>query len=397
MDFNASFQGERVIDDDKLSALIEIISRHRLGLKDVEPDILGRAYEYLIRKFAEGQGQTAGEIYTPREVAWIMAYAVDPKEGEEVYDPCCGSGGLLIKCQLTLIEKAGGKEKVKKPLRIYGQELGHTTFAMAKMNTIIHDMHGELAIGDTLRNPKFLDNSHLKRFDIVVANPMWNQDGYNHEFYDSDPYERFKFGYPPAGTADWGWVQHMFASLNDKGRAAIVLDTGAVSRGSGGKGTKREKEIRAKFIENDWIEGILLLPDNLFYNTTASGIVLFLNKAKQPSRKGQIILINASLDFNKGQPKNFITEPGINRITRAFLNWEVEDKFSNVITLEEAKQFDYDLLPSRHVDIGETGTHRPITHILYDLEGMEREAERVDKELKSILNELGLNSEAYDI
>ncbi len=149
---------------------------------------------------------------------------------------------------------------MKRPLQLHGQELNHVTYAIAKMNMIIHDMEGEIAIGDTFRNPKFLSGSKLKTFDLVAANPMWNQDGYNIDFYDADPFDRFRFGYSPASSADWGWVQHMFASLNKHGRAVIVLDTGAVSRGSGGKGSNRERDIRKQFVDGDLIEGVILLP-----------------------------------------------------------------------------------------------------------------------------------------
>lgn len=396
VDFNATISGERIIADTKLSSLIETISKHRLGLKDVEPDILGRAYEYLLRKFAEGQGQSAGEFYTPREVAWIMAYSVNVKEGDEVYDPCCGSGGLLVKSELVVIEKAGVKEKVKKPARLHGQELGATTFAMAKMNMILHDMTGEMAIGDTMRNPKFLDGSKLKRFDIVMANPMWNQKEWDDKFYDSDHHERFKFGYPPGSSADWGWVQHMYSSLKDNGRAAIVLDTGAVSRGSGNQGSNKEKEIRSKFVDNDLIEAVLLLPENLFYNTTAPGIVLFLNRAKEKNRQGKILLVNASQEFEKGRPKNFITQEGIRRISDTLLGWNEEEKFSRIISTEEAVKNDYNLSPSRYVETAEADTHRPIGHILYDLEQAEKDAARIDGELSVILAKLGLKAEAYD-
>jgi len=160
VDFNATVSGQRIIDDGKLSSLIEIISKQRLGLADCEPDILGRAYDYLLRKFAEGQGQSAGEFLTPKEVGWLMAYILDPQQGETVYDPACGTAGLLIKCELALAEKMNGK-KVSKPLQLYGQEQNHVTYAMAKMNTIIHDMEGSIAIGDTMRNPKLLDGSCL--------------------------------------------------------------------------------------------------------------------------------------------------------------------------------------------------------------------------------------------
>ncbi|MFI5417718.1 MAG: N-6 DNA methylase, partial [Candidatus Lutacidiplasmatales archaeon] len=208
VDFNTTFAGQRVIEDSRLQSLIESLSdpRYRLGLDDVEPDILGRAYEYLLRKFAEGQGQSAGEFFTPKEVGWLIARIMSPEQGESVYDPACGSGGLLVKCELLVQEKSG---IVQRPLQLFGQEINHVTYAMSRMNMIVHDMEGEIAIGDTLRNPKFLEAGGLRKFDVVVANPMWMQDGYDGGFYENDPYGRFTAGYPTANTADWGWIQHM--------------------------------------------------------------------------------------------------------------------------------------------------------------------------------------------
>ena len=385
VDFNATVSGQRIIDDGKLSSLIEIISRNRLGLKDAESDILGRAYEYLLRKFAEGQGQSAGEFYTPKEVGWIMAYILDPEQGQEVYDPACGSGGLLVKSQLALKEK---EKKISKPLRLYGQEQNYVTYAMAKMNMIIHDMEGDIAIGDTLRNPKFLEGSVLKTFDLVVANPMWNQDGYNSEFYESDTFNRFNNGYPPASSADWGWIQLMFASLNKNGKAAIVLDTGSVARGSGNKGSNREKEIRKAFVDNDWIEAILLLPENLFYNTTAPGIILILNKNKPKERKDRIMLINTSLEFEKGRPKNFIPDDNIEKIAKAFHDWKNIDKFTKIISNEEVGGNDYNLSPSRYVGNGKEEEYRNVDEILVELAELEEEREKTDRELNEIMKKI---------
>jgi len=398
VDFNATVSGQRILDDGKLWALIEIVSRHRLGLADAEPDILGRAYEYLLRKFAEGQGQSAGEFYTPKEVGWLMAYLLDPQPGQSVYDPACGSAGLLVKCQLAAQEKDGHDDQ---PLQLYGQEFNHVTFAIAKMNMIIHDMEGEIVIGDTLRNPKLLavgasGRSSLRRFDLVTANPMWNQDGYTAEFYENDPFERFT-QYPPASSADWGWVQHMAASLNDpstgsgqaSGRAAIVLDTGAVSRGSGNVGTNKEKDARRALAQKDWIEGVALLPENLFYNTTAPGIILLLNKAKPAGRRGQIMLINASQEFEKGRPKNFIPDDGIQKIAKAFHRWQDVEKFARIIDLAEAEKNDYNLSPSRYVDTGEAEQHRDVQSIIDDLASAEADAATLDAELNQVLRSLG--------
>jgi type I restriction enzyme M protein len=291
-DFNATQAGQRILDDDRLQALVQKLGEYRLGLDDVEPDILGRAYEYLLRKFAEGQGQSAGEFYTPREVAVLMARILVPQPGQTIYDPCCGSGGLLIKAHLRLIERLGVKTNGSRrlpasvaPLRLFGQEINPSTFAMARMNTFIHDMEAEIAIGDTMARPAFTrDDGTLRLFDLVTANPMWNQK-FPPSQYENDTYGRFARGVPPSSSADWGWIQHMAASLNEGGKMTVVLDTGAVSRGSGNQGSNKERDVRKVFVEADLIEAVFLLPENLFYNTTAPGIILVVNKAKRhPAR-----------------------------------------------------------------------------------------------------------------
>ncbi len=385
VDFNATISGERILDDGRLSSLIEILSRHRLGLEDAEPDILGRAYEYLLRKFAEGSGQSAGEYYTPKEVAWLMAKLVDPEQGEEIYDPTCGSGGLLIKCQLVLKEKAKGV--VEFPLRLYGQENNPVTYALAKMNMIIHDMDGEIKVGDTFKNPKFVEGGKLRVFPKVTANPMWNQKEYRKDFYESDPYNRFILGIPPNNTADWGWIQHMFSSLKEKGKVVVVIDTGTVSRGSGKQGSDKEKEIRKKFVDKDYVEAVILLPENLFYNTTAPGNIIVINKNKK--HKDQILLINASKEFEKGRPKNYLTDEGINKIVAVYKNWEETDEFSTIITKEEVVKNDYNLSPSRYVTIDSEEELIPIEECLVELGQVEEERKETDAELDSILKKMG--------
>ena len=390
VDFNATTHGQRDLDDDRLSDLIEAVSTKRLGLKDVEPDIIGRSYEYLIRKFAEGSGQSAGEFYTPKDVGMIMAKIMAPEPGMEIYDPCCGSAGLLIKCQLVLEEKMSLRSRKKyAPLKLYGQEYIPETWAMANMNMIIHDMEGEIEIGDTFRNPKFRKGNRLQTFDRVVANPMWNQNWFTDKDYENDELDRFPKGAGyPGSKADWGWVQHMLASLNQKGRAAIVLDTGAASRGSGNAMTNKEKEVRKWFVENDLIEGVIYLPENLFYNTSAPGIVLFLNKAKPEDRKNKLFLLNAAKEFAKGDPKNYITQTGIERIADIFIQWQEEEKFSRIIDKDEIVKNDYNISPSRYIHTSETETYLPIAEIIEELDVLEEEANEIDKQLKTIISEL---------
>ena len=407
MDFNATTHGQRDIDDDRLSNLIERISEKRLGLKDVEADIIGRSYEYLIRKFAEGGGQSAGEFFTPPEVARIMARIMDPDPGMSVYDPCCGSAGLLIAGEHVLDEKMRLRGKAKyAPLKMHGQEYVATTWAMASMNMIIHDMEGTIEIGDTFKNPKFRTTSpsplggegpgvrgnRLQTFDRVVSNPMWNQDWFKEEDYDADELGRFPqgAGFPGAQSADWGWAQHILASLSASGRAAIVLDTGAASRGSGNANKNKERAVRQWFVEQDLIEGVIYLPENLFYNTSAPGVLLFLNRNKPKDRKGKLFLVNASQVVEKGDPKNFIPAAGVERIAMAFLAWQEEEKFAKIVLREQVAKEDYNISPSRYIHVADAETHRPIAEILEELEALDAEAAEANAVLRAVLEKVGV-------
>ena len=391
VDFNATTHGQRDLDDDRLSNLIEAISNKRLGLKDVEADIIGKSYEYLIRKFAEGSGQSAGEFYTPPEVGEIMSRVLQPEPGMEIYDPCCGSGGLLVKCEVAMEETSG--EGVA-PLKLFGQEYEPTTWAMANMNMIIHDMEGEIDIGNTFKKPSNFGSKTggLRMFDRVVANPMWNQDWFTETDYDSDELGRFPAGagFPGKSSADWGWIQHIAASLNERGRGAVVLDTGAASRGSGNAGMNKEKSVRQWFVEQDWIESVLYLPENLFYNTTAPGIVVFLHKAKPAERQGKLLLVNASQVFEKGDPKNFIPAAGISRIAEALIHWRELEKFSLVVEMEELAKKDFNISPSRYIHTSDATTYRPIAEIVKELDAIEAEAREADRALREILGRLGV-------
>jgi type I restriction enzyme M protein len=394
IDFNATTHGQRDLEDDRLSNLIEKVSEKRLGLLDVEADIIGRSYEYLIRKFAESGGQSAGEFYTPMEVGLVMAKIMQPAPGMEIFDPCCGSAGLLIKCQLELEArmKVAGKEP-DAPLLLYGQEYTPNTWAMANMNMIIHDMQGEIEIGDSFRKPKFRKPGGVRQFDRVVANPMWNQDWFTENDYDADELNRFpkEAGFPGKSSADWGWVQHIAASLNETGRAAIVLDTGAASRGSGNAGTSKERDVRKWFVEQDWIEGVIYLPDNLFYNTSAPGILLFLNRAKPKEQQDKILLINASQVFEKGDPKNFIPDAGIERIARTFIEWREEEKFCQILDRLEIRKNDYNISPSRYIHVSEAEVHRSLREIIDELEKIEKASAETNLALKAILTKIGIS------
>jgi type I restriction enzyme M protein len=392
VDFNATTHGVRDLADDRLSNLIERISEKRLGLADVEADIIGRSYEYLIRKFAEGSVSSAGEFYTPAEVGMVMARILDPEPGMTIHDPCCGSAGLLLKCQLVLEEKMSLRSKKKyAPLQLYGQEYIAETWAMANMNMIIHDMQGMIEIGDSFKHPKFRKGKRLQTFDRVTANPMWNQDWFTEKDYDADELDRFPKGAGfPGRKADWGWVQVMLASLNDSGRAAVVLDTGAASRGSGNANSNKEKDVRRWFVDQDLIEGVIYLPENLFYNTTAPGIILFLNKTKPKEQRGKLLLLNASKEFAKGDPKNYLPDEAILRIADTFKAWREEEKYSRIVSREELAKNDFNISPSRYIHTGAADEYRPIAEIVEELNALEEEAKATDAALKEILKRVGV-------
>ncbi len=385
VDFAAERNGERDINPAKLRGVVETFSdpRYRLGLADVQPDFLGRAYEYLLRKFAEGSGQSAGEFFTPTEVGFLMAHILRPRPGETCHDYACGSAGLLIKLQLVAREL---DPTSRVPLKLYGQELQAESYAVAQMNAIIHDMEVELARGDTMINPKFRNSDGtLKQFDIVVANPMWNQP-FNTDIFANDPFDRFRTaGGITSGKGDWAWLQHTLACMDEDGRAAVVLDTGAVTRGSGSKNEDKERNIRKWFVEHDYIDGVILLPENLFYNTTAAGVIVVLNKRKPASRKGKIVLLNASKRFRKGRPKNYLPEEDIRPLAAMYLKGEPVDGELAVITIEQAREADYNLSPSRWV--GQNGTVEvgSIRELLSELVRLDRQTHGLTENLAKLL------------
>lgn len=365
VDFAAERNGERDINPSKLKEVVETYSdsRYRLGLADVQPDFLGRAYEYLLRKFAEGSGQSAGEFFTPTEVGYLIAYIMRPRPGESCHDYACGSGGLLIKLQLVAREI---DPTAKVPLRLTGQELQAESYAVAQMNAIIHDMDVEFARGDTMINPKFRkDDGSIRQNDIVVANPMWNQPIAD-DIYKNDPFDRFHTaGGTTTGKADWAWLQHTLACMNDTGRAAVVLDTGAVTRGSGSKNEDKERNIRKWFVEQDYIEGVILLPENLFYNTTAAGIIIVLNKRKPENRKNKIILFNASKKAKKGKPKNYLPQEELKAIAMAFTRGEPMEGEITVVEKDKIAEADYNLSPSRWVEQNSNAELRNIGDLIH--------------------------------
>lgn len=393
VDFAAERNGERDINPAKLRGVVETFSdpRYRLGLADVQPDFLGRAYEYLLRKFAEGSGQSAGEFFTPTEVGFLMAHILRPRPGEACHDYACGSAGLLIKLQLVAREL---DPTSRVPLRLSGQELQAESYAVARMNAIIHDMDVELARGDTMINPKFREaNGKIRGHDIVIANPMWNQP-FSPELFANDPYDRFRTaGGISSGKGDWAWLQHTLACLDADGRAAVVLDTGAVTRGSGSKNEDKERNIRKWFVERDLVDGVILLPENLFYNTTAAGIIVVLNKRKPAARKGKIVLLNASKHREKGKPKNYLPERDIRSLAAMYLKGEAVEGEVEVITAKQAEEADYNLSPSRWVGQGDDSEHRSVKDLVRLANDLSKAGDELWAEIQPMLERIAAQGE----
>lgn len=388
VDFAAERNGERDINPAKLRDVVETFSdpRYRLGLADVQPDFLGRAYEYLLRKFAEGSGQSAGEFFTPTEVGFLIAQIMRPRPGEECHDYTCGSAGLLVKLQIVAREL---DPTSKVPLKLTGQELQAESYAVAKMNGIIHDMSIELARGDTMINPKFRTaDGKIRTYDIVVANPMWNQP-FSPDVFANDPFDRFRTtGGITTGKGDWAWLQHTLACMNERGRAAVVLDSGAVTRGSGSKNEDKERNIRKWFVEQDLIDGVILLPDNLFYNTNAAGIIVVLNRKKPMARRGLVTLVNATKVVKKGRPKNYISDDGVREIAAAYSSAaEIQGQVA-IVSADMLKGSDYNLSPSRWVKGTDFGGVRNLSDLLIEMDDLTAASARVSLQLATLLKPL---------
>ncbi|MCX8071701.1 MAG: SAM-dependent methyltransferase, partial [Candidatus Binatia bacterium] len=275
------------------------------------------------------------------------------------------------------------------PLKLSGQELQAESYAVARMNAIIHDMDVELARGDTMINPKFRNpDGSIRKHDIVVANPMWNQP-FAPDIFANDPFDRFHTaGGITSGKGDWAWLQHTLACMNEHGRAAVVLDTGAVTRGSGSRNEDKERNIRKWFVDQDLIDGVILLPENLFYNTTAAGVIVVLSKRKPAARKGKIVLLNASKRFKKGRPKNYLPEEDIRPLAAMYLKGEPVEGEVAVITTEQAREADYNLSPSRWVNGSGEATQKDLPALIDRYESILREEQALEDGLSQALQVL---------
>jgi len=372
------FNKPEEIPADRLVRLIEHFSQKNLGNKKVPADVLGNAYEYLLKQFNEEAPARAGEFYTPREVVKVMVEILDPSEGAEIYDPCAGTGGMLIVSHYHLLSK----KKEPKKLFLYGQEINAETCAIARMNVILHGLEAEIRQGDTLADPKFLEGNGLRKFDVVLANPMWNQDGYR-DLMENDRLGRFSYGIAPTSSADWGWIQHMLASLKPTGRMGVVLDQGALFRGGA------EGKIRQKVVEDDLVECVVALPEKIFYNTGAPGCLIFLNKSKPDHRRGKVLFIYAAKDFKKLKNMNRLRDQDIEKTVQAHREFKDISKRAGIVPIEKIGQNDYNLSVTRYVDVFEKDEQIDVSQAWSELKALESERQGIDGKLSAFLRELG--------
>ncbi|OSP07320.1 type I restriction endonuclease subunit M [Halorubrum ezzemoulense DSM 17463] len=388
---SVDFNDKDRLADSTLEELVTHFSKHRYRNADLEdPDIFGRAYEYLIRQFADDAGKKGGEFYTPREVVQLLVECVDPGPGDRVYDPACGSGGMLVYSAQHVEDEGGDRDDIS----LYGQEKNLNTWAIGQMNVLLHELQdANIAKGDTITEPKFItEHGELEVFDRVVANPPWNQKKWNAEWVgDNEPYNRFTYGLPPKNRGDWTWVQLMLASLSETGKAGIVMDNGLLFR------SRSEKKIRRPIIEDDLIESVIALPENLFYNTSSPGCIVILNKDKPEEREGKIQFIYAEDEelresgvrvFEELSSQNRLTSEGVGYIAETYLTGREEDHHSRLVDIQEIEENDWNLSVPRYVDTTAPEESIDVSQKLDELDKLKTERQRTDEQLNEYMEEL---------
>ena len=377
IDFN-----REVLTDDILQQLLQHFSL--INLKNInlsEPDILGRAYEYLIKMFADDAGKKGGEFYTPTKVVELLVRLLKPEEGMRVYDPTCGSGGMLIQA-VDYVKKHGGNPY---SISLFGQEKNLNTWAISKMNMLLHDLPDHrIEKGDTIRNPKLLEEGNIMLFDRVIANPPFSLKNWGRDDAESDVYGRFQYGIPGNNAGDYAFVQHMVASLNSNGMAGVVMPDGVLFRG----GT--EGKIRRGLLEDDLLEAIIGLPSNLFYGTGITANILIFNRNKKGGSKGNVLFIAAEEHYQEGKNQNILRDGDVSRIVSAFENFEDIEKYARVVTLEDIRENDYNLNINLYIDKSVEEELVDIPSVLRDIKMLELNRNHTKEKLYRYLQELGV-------
>jgi type I restriction enzyme M protein len=384
---NANWTNKDKLPDRKLADLIEHFSTKTLSNASVAPDVFGNAYEYLIKRFADQSNKKAGEYYTPRSVVGLLVNILDPQEGESVYDPACGTGGMLIEV-IEHVKAAGGSPKTLWG-KLYGQEKVLATSAIARMNLLLHGVEDfKIVREDTLRNPAFYTGNHLAQFDCVVANPPFSLKAWGDVEWASDNWGRNQLGgVPPKGYADWAWVQHMLASANpETGRIAVVLPQGALFRQGA------EARIRTHVLNADKVEAVIGLAPNLFYGTGLAACVLILRHDKPADRKDRVLFINGDDLMRKGRNQNTLELEHAAELFEAYGGFSDIDGRASIATLDEIEGNNFNLNIPLYVAPADTGEKLTLAGALANLEAAHTEAQETRSALEAELAKWGLSA-----
>ncbi len=384
---DVDFNNKERFPDAVLERLLQHFEEHRLRNVDVEADILGNAYEYLIAQFADDAGKKGGEFYTPKMVVRLIVECLKPEEGMSVYDPTCGSGGMLLEAFHHLERQ----NQDPRSLSLFGQEKNLNTWAICSMNLFLHDIDDAFVErGDTLLDPKHLVGDGVKAirtFDRVLANPPFSLKNWGHGTWSSgDKFGRDKYGCPPKSYGDLAFVQHMVASLKDDGMLGVVLPHGILFRGGA------EAKIRKGLLEDDLIEAVIGLGPNLFYGAGIPASILIIRKNKPAEREGKVLVINGDDEFVEGKAQNHLSEKNVKRFAEAFNSFEDEDKFSRVVGLDEIRENDHNLNISRFVSTEEDEVEIDVAAEVVKLSELRQQRDAVESRMMGFLKELGYDS-----
>lgn len=381
---DVDFNNKQRFTDAMLEQLLQHFETYRLRKTDVNADMLGNAYEYLIKQFADDSGKKGGEFYTPKEVVQLMVSCLQIDEGMSVYDPTCGSGGMLLEAHKA-VDHAG---KDARTLNLFGQEKNLNTWAICQMNLFLHDIDdADVQRGDTLRDPKHLVGDAAKAvrtFDRVIANPPFSLKEWGHKVWSTgDPFARDTYGCPPKSYGDLAFVQHMLASLKEKGKMAVVVPHGVLFRA----GT--EGAIRKAFLENDLVDAVIGLASNLFYGAGIPAAILVLSKSKPDHKRGKVLIVNGAEQYEEGRAQNFLREPHLKALTDAYLNWEDVDRLAKVVDVADIAENDHNLNITRYLSLGADAEIIEVAVELEKLTQLQSQRDDAETKMAEFLKELG--------